>query len=472
MSFDSLTFLLFVAIACLVRYSNRWSWQGRKAALLGMSLLFYASWSPLYLPFLLFSTALDWVVARRLDRARAQRSRRLWLLVSIVCNLGLLGYFKYSAFLSSAWREIGGDGLAQQSLGHPSPFVPLGISFFTFQTLSYTIDVYRRRLSSEHRFVDYALFVTFFPQLVSGPIVRASALLPQLEAPPLRRPLAAGYAGFLVVLGLFQKVVIADTLLGPVADAVYALGSHHSTPHTILGVLAFFGQMYADFAGYSNVAIGLAMGLGLQFKENFACPQAAASVQEFWRRWHISLGEWLRDYVYIPLGGGRRSATVWGRNITIVMVASGIWHGASLKFVAFGLAHAAVMVGAAVLRRSALVQRLGGFIALGPRIVATYVFVAVTTIPFRAVSLEHASLLVRRCIEGGDALDILRPSDAKLAAATILLMFLVQLVMRDRCLARVTEQLPVFGRALLVAVMWVAIILAGGSGRDFVYFEF
>lgn len=469
MSFDSLGFLFFAATALLARYAEKLSWPTRKASLLALSMLFYASWSPYYVPFLLFSMLVDWSVARRLDSTQNPLLRRLWLMVSIVCNLGLLGYFKYAAFVSSVLSELGGSVVVRESWGSPSAFIPLGISFFTFQTLSYTIDVYRGHMRSDHRWVDYALFVTFFPQLVSGPIIRASEFIPQLEAAPTRKPISGGYAACLVCVGIFQKVVIADHILGPIADQVYMPETTFGPLATTLGVLSFFGQMYADFAGYSNVAIGLALAMGFRFRANFWCPQVAASVQEFWRRWHISLGEWLRDYLYIPLGGRSRSFAVWARNITLVMLASGFWHGASLKFASFGIAHAIAMI----LGQLAPVRRALAHLGTWPRIAFTYLFVAITTIPFRALDLHHAGSVLYRCIAATTvATHHLSRTDTLLTAITIATMLAGQAVLKDRDFQGFVESMHWPIRSLVLTGMILAIIFAGGSGRDFVYFAF
>ncbi|MGB5813010.1 MAG: MBOAT family O-acyltransferase, partial [Polyangiales bacterium] len=300
MIFNSYTFVVFLAVTIAVRYSGR-SWRTKKTFLLLASYVFYAAWNPPFVLLLWISTVADWFIARKLFESTHERRRKAMLLTSLAINLGLLAYFKYGDFALQSFSEMvawfGGEY-------KPAPLdviLPVGISFYTFQTLSYTIDVYRREMDPWDDFGDFALYVTFFPQLVAGPIVRAADFLPQCREPhPMRRD-EMGWGLTMLALGLFEKVVLADHIFAPVADALYA--AKPSVPgfyDAWVGTLAFAGQIFCDFAGYSLCAIGVAMCLGFSIADNFRFPYAAVGFSDFWRRWHISLSTWLRDYLYIP----------------------------------------------------------------------------------------------------------------------------------------------------------------------------
>jgi len=304
MLFNSLTFLVFFAIVFGVYLALR-EWTARKRLLLVASYLFYAAWNPPYVAILAFSTTMDWWIARLVWRSQNESRRRALLIVSLACNLSLLGFFKYGNFLLQTTATL----LAAIGVHYAPPafdiVLPIGISFYTFASLSYTIDVYRREVKGDWSLADYALFVSFFPHLVAGPIVRARLLLPQIVVPrsPTRDQIGWGF--MLVVIGLFMKSVLADRVFAPVVDQVYSDPSRFGTLDTLTAVLGFSGQIYYDFAGYSLCAIGLALCFGFEFPDNFRFPYAARGFSDFWRRWHISLSSWLRDYLYIPLGGSK-----------------------------------------------------------------------------------------------------------------------------------------------------------------------
>lgn len=314
MVFNSLTFLLFFAVVTALHYVPL-PWRTRKANLLLASYLFYAAWNPPFVLLLWFSTMVDWYLAGRIHQSTDDHRRRWLLSLSILTNLGLLGYFKYGYFvLNNLVGVLSAAGIEYRP-ADLDIILPIGISFYTFQTLSYTIDVYRRRLTPGKSFLDYALYVTFFPQLVAGPIVRAGEFLPQCLTPRRATGSQFGWGLILLVVGLFQKVVLADTLLSPVVDKVYGAGSGIGTIEAWIGTLAFSGQIFFDFAGYSTCAIGVAMCLGFSLPDNFRYPYGAIGFSEFWQRWHISLSSWLRDYLYVPLGGSRHGAQPCGHHV-------------------------------------------------------------------------------------------------------------------------------------------------------------
>jgi alginate O-acetyltransferase complex protein AlgI len=306
----------------------------RKLLMLTASYYFYAQWDARLLSLIIASTTMDFWFAYAMDVVAPARRKAL-LVASVVANLGLLAYFKYAGFfVDSAVDALNALGVAATHR-HLEIILPVGISFYTFQSMSYVIDVYRRELKASRSWLDFYLFVAFFPQLVAGPIVRAIDFLPQLLAPP-RFSAARLVDGLeLFMIGLFKKLVIADEIATQV-DSVYADLGHYSSLEVFLAAVGFCFQIYADFSGYSDMAIGCARMLGYELCENFRLPYLARSVTEYWRRWHISLSTWFRDYLYIPLGGNRHGTFKTYRNLIVTFLLTGLWHGASWTFVMFG----------------------------------------------------------------------------------------------------------------------------------------
>jgi D-alanyl-lipoteichoic acid acyltransferase DltB (MBOAT superfamily) len=346
-TFHSLDFLAFFVIVVALYW--RLGHGGQNWLLLVGSYVFYGWVHPWFLILIFASTFVDYWAARAMGptavsgRASARpEARRRWLLVSLVSNLGLLGFFKYFNFFVDNVFVV----LDVMGLGVPKPaleiVLPVGISFYTFQTLSYTIDVYRGRLEPRRSFLDVAVFVAFFPQLVAGPIERASHLLPQVEQPRVFSAALARNALVLMLWGFFKKLVIADNV-GVVANKVFALADP-TFPVLWAGVFAFGIQIYADFSAYSDIARGTARWLGFDVMKNFNHPYTATGPADFWHRWHISLSTWFRDYVYVPLGGSRTGTAMWARNVLITFVVSGFWHGASWNFVLWGLYHGVLLL--------------------------------------------------------------------------------------------------------------------------------
>jgi len=336
--FNSLTFVAFFAIVLLL-HNLPFGWRTKKVNLLLASYLFYAAWNPPFVALLWLSTIVDWYVAKALHRAEGTAKRRGLLWVSIVVNLGILGFFKYGGFLLENFVALVGALGLDFHPAAPDLILPVGISFYTFQTMAYSLDVYLRRAEPAKSFLDFALFVTFFPQLVAGPIVRPTHLVPQFEQPrkATSRQLLWGLG--LMTLGIFEKVVIADGALAPTVDDVFGAKGYVPFLDAWLGAMAFSGQIFCDFAGYSTTAIGAALCLGFSIPNNFRFPYAAVGFSDFWRRWHISLSTWLRDYLYIPLGGNRKGNIRTYVNLSVTMLLGGLWHGASWTFVVWGGLH-------------------------------------------------------------------------------------------------------------------------------------
>jgi D-alanyl-lipoteichoic acid acyltransferase DltB (MBOAT superfamily) len=338
--FNSLEFVLFFVVfyaiyRVLPHRPQNW-------LLLVASYYFYAAWDWRFLGLLIASTVVDYSVALYLGRRHDQRHRRRVMWVSIAFNLGVLGFFKYYDFFAENLQAL----LSALGVGVTLPvlhvILPIGISFYTFMTMSYVIDVYRRDIAPTRDLLDFAVFVAFFPHLVAGPILRASSLIPQIARPrrPTREQMSDG--AWLVGWGLVKKVFVADNL-APIVDAVFSNPSP-SGLEVLLGVYAFAFQIYGDFSGYSDIARGLSKWMGIELNLNFLFPYFVRSPQAFWRHWHISLSTWLRDYLYIPLGGNRGSTLATYRNLMLTMVLGGLWHGAAWPFVLWGVYQGALLV--------------------------------------------------------------------------------------------------------------------------------
>ena len=337
MLFPTFTFAVFFAVVMTVGWTLHSKPVAWKLFMIAASYTFYAWWNPRFVLLIAASTIVNTVCGRVIQRAGKQnlRVRRAALVVAIAFNLAILGVFKYYDFFISSVE----DGLEQLGLAPNLPLLrvvlPVGISFFTFQALSYVIDVYRDKVAATN-LLQFAVYLAFFPQLVAGPIVRASEFLPQLERRLNPREIDFTRAAVLIALGLFKKVVIASYMADALVDDVFAFPERFSGAEILLGVYGYAIQIYADFSGYTDIAIGVALLLGFRFPENFNQPYRATSIADFWRRWHMTLSRWLRDYLYIPLGGNRGGKVKRDRNLFLTMLLGGLWHGAAWPFVIWG----------------------------------------------------------------------------------------------------------------------------------------
>jgi alginate O-acetyltransferase complex protein AlgI len=398
MTFTSLTFLIFFTVV----FGLYWIAPQRRVQnyiLLGASYLFYGWWDWRFCGLIFFSSFVDYVCALKVDSSSSRRGTRLWLISSLVINLGLLGYFKYANFfLDSFYQVFGHFGFSDSGL--LKVVLPVGISFYTFQTISYTIDVYRGKLKATRSLVDYLVYVSFFPQLVAGPIERGAHLLPQFLKPRVFDPSLAADGMRQILWGCVQKMVIADNLGSRIVNPVYADLAASSGPLVMIATICFAFQIYCDFAAYSNIAIGASKLLGFDLMKNFAYPYFSQSVDEFWRRWHISLSTWFRDYLYIPLGGSRCSSTRYCVNVLITFGVSGLWHGASWTFVIWGLLNGLGVLpgilGGKVdaaktdARATPGGDRLVPSFAVTGRMLKTFAFICLTWVFFRANTIGEA----------------------------------------------------------------------------------
>ncbi len=467
MVFNSVAFGLFLPAVLVLHWVS--GPRMRNPVLLAASYLFYGFWDWRFLGLIGLSTVVDYMVGVALARTENERLRRRLLWCSVTANLGVLALFKYAGFFVESLAALAGSvgiGLDQRTL---SILLPVGISFYTFQTMSYTIDVYRRRLDPTTDFVLFATYVAYFPQLVAGPIERARNLLPRLADTNRARPnrTMLGAAAGLILLGLFKKVVVADGV-AVVADALFDDPGSAGTLTAVAGIVAFSLQIYGDFSGYTDIARGVSLLFGIDLVVNFRQPYLSRSITEFWRRWHISLSDWLRDYLYIPLGGSRGGARATHRNLMITMLLGGLWHGASWNFVLWGGLHGLYLVferrrGVVVSSRPVAVRDVGS-------IVTTFVVVSLTWVFFRAATFTEALEVFRALGRLTTSAD---PGHLLLVTVLALVMVGVDVVARTTVTsAEVMGRRPVsvglgIGLALLALV-----VFSGSAARPFVYFQF
>ena len=474
MLFNSFVFAAFAPLAFAGHFLLRGA--ARRWWLVVASWIFYGWANPWYVLLLWASTILDFFVGQRLGATDDPRRRRLWITASLVGNLGLLAVFKYTGFFARAGNDLMAALGLDWSLPVPELVLPVGISFYTFQTLSYSIDVYRRQLEPERDFSTFALYVAFFPQLVAGPIERATHLIHQLrrERKHLARPEALDGLGR-VFWGLTKKVVFADWF-SVYVEQVFS-NVHQATPlELFLGINAFAFQIYLDFSAYSDIAIGLGRLLGVELMENFRWPYLARNIAEFWHRWHISLSTWLRDYLYIPLGGSRRGRWKTVRNVFIVMFLGGLWHGANYTYVVWGL-----WIGAALALHRLWSETLGKTVErrvpapvrVPLAVLATYVTMLAAWVFFRAPDLGSA--LDYFAGFGGDWADVtgLDTPDARRTMAFLAVAVVAHLARGLGWVRRPTAHWPTWAHGVFWGLLVTAMaLLHAPVGEKFIYFQF
>ncbi|HZG25519.1 MAG TPA: MBOAT family O-acyltransferase, partial [Chitinophagaceae bacterium] len=477
----------------LVLHNLPLSWKAKKTNLLLASYLFYAAWNPPFILLLWLSTVIDFFVGKALYAQQNPYKKKLLLVVSLIGNLGMLCFFKYGTFLLDNFVQLTSAIGLDFHPAKPNIILPAGISFYTFTTLCYTIDMYKKRSEPVKSLLDFSLFVTFFPHLVAGPIVRPEQLVPQFETPRRATQTQLLKGLFLLSLGLFMKVVLADGMLAAPVDAVFGSAAPVATLDAWMGVLAFSGQIFFDFAGYSTCAVAVAMCLGFVLPENFKYPYAATGFSDFWKRWHITLSTWLRDYLYIPLGGNRHGKYRTYLNLMITMLLGGLWHGANWTFVVWGGLHGLFLaaekmiqdfsrkrVPVAVRERELVVQGLSGaqvFKAISSSklllALLTFFLVNVTWVFFRSPDFVTAWRILTSMftdVKGGAEL---LPTLSMIKIAVIIsLMLVCHWLMRDRKVLSVTSRLHWWALGLAWAVMLILLILSQESTNSFIYFQF
>lgn len=480
MLFNSLQFSLFFLVVVTIYFSlpHRFRW----ILLLASSYYFYMCWKPEYVILIMCSTLIDYFAARRMSLHSKQKRRRKYLALSLVCNLGILFFYKYFNFLSDSVT----GALQVVNIYYDAPvfqvLLPVGISFYTFQTLSYTIDVYKGRIPAERHLGVYALYVSFWPQLVAGPIERTKHLLPQF-----RQHHEFDYARVtsglrLMLWGLFKKVVIADQLAVYVNRVYNHVDSFQGAP-LLVATFFFAIQIYCDFSGYTDMARGAAKVMGYDLMENFRRPYFAKSIREFWQRWHISLSTWFRDYVYIPLGGSRQVKWRWYYNLLITFLLSGLWHGANWTFVIWGALHGCFIVIENM--TGSFQNRVAAYVCVDKnsftnrtiRITITMTMLCFAWIFFRANSFTDACYVIRNMFlptSPDSAISIVGLSSFLRLLLLLSILFAVDLMERKHSLQEILPRLPLLVRwGVYLTFLW-AVIIAGifGVQQEFIYFQF
>jgi alginate O-acetyltransferase complex protein AlgI len=475
MLFNSLEFLLFLPIVFVLYwfvFKNQLRLQN--ILLLVASYVFYGWWDWRFLSLIILSTFLDYFVALSLQKTSNTFHRKLLLGLSLFGNLGMLGFFKYYNFFVSSWIAAWSTLGVTMEATTLNIILPVGISFYTFQTLSYTIDVYREEMKPTHNFIDFAAFVTFFPQLVAGPIERASHLLPQFHVKRQFNYENAVLGCKLIVWGMFKKVVVADNC-SYFVNKIFDNPEVFSSGELFLGMVFFAFQIYGDFSGYSDIAIGLSKLFGFDLMINFKFPYFSRDIAEFWRRWHISLSTWFRDYIYIPLGGSKGTIGLQIRNVMIIFLVSGFWHGANWTYVVWGLFHALLFLPLLLfnVNRSHLITKSYGWIDFA-KISATFFIVCVGWVFFRADSIADAFQYLTHMFELKRlSLSLFYSTNANLmifalSALAIMIVSFQELIWVIN--KREVPKLTSIGTLLLVLLIFFM-----GSFKnqmDFIYFQF
>jgi D-alanyl-lipoteichoic acid acyltransferase DltB (MBOAT superfamily) len=459
-------FLLVLPLSWLTMpWPHRW-----RTFIVVASYVFYSWWDWRFIFLLAGCTLWNQVLAVRIWRSRVEAQRKALLLLALAGNLAVLGYFKYyDFFVSSSDNLLSVVGL-DVPLDLKTIVLPVGISFYTFMAISYVVDAYRGEFEPT-TLEKFAVYLSFFPHLVAGPIVRPAELIPQFSKPRDPRRIDTSRAFYLIATGLFKKVVIANYLASSIVDEVFGAPGQHSSLEILIAVYAYAVQIYADFSGYTDIAIGIALLLGFTFPQNFDSPYAAVSVQDFWRRWHMTLSRWLRDYVYIPLGGNRGGTIFTYRNLLLTMLIGGLWHGAAWTFVVWGGLHGLALASERFRRDRGGVSEPSGWARWRARIV-TFHFVCLAWIFFRADSFGAAWDMIQGLFTGWGESSPLVTSGVLLAiVAGIGSQFLPARIPR-LVMARFSR-LPVLGQAAVLALSLMLTSVMGPEGvAPFIYFQF
>ena len=472
MLFPTATFALFFLVVMPLSWLTMHSPARWRLFMIAASYVFYSAWDWRFVVLLAGCTVWNQLFAVRIWRTRDQRRRKALLVIALAGNLGVLGYFKYYGFFVDSAQGLLTRLGADATIDVRSVILPVGISFFTFMAISYVVDAYRGDFEPT-TFAKFATFLSFFPHLVAGPIVRPRELVPQFDEPRDPRRVDTGRAFSLIAVGLFLKVVIANTLASGIVDEVYGAPARHSSLEVLVAVYAYAVQIYADFAGYTSIAIGVALLLGFDFPQNFNAPYAATSIQDFWRRWHMTLSRWLRDYVYIPLGGSRHGSIATYRNLMATMLLGGLWHGAAWTFVVWGGIHGVALC-VARWRRSR-----PGYAPPKPTTwttwrarILTFHLVAIAWVFFRADSFELAREMLTGLFTRWGEPSPLVTFGVVAAIVVGLGSQLLPARIPNLLMARFSR-LPVFGQATVLAFALMLTSALGPAGvAPFIYFQF
>jgi D-alanyl-lipoteichoic acid acyltransferase DltB (MBOAT superfamily) len=473
MLFNSFVFFVFLAVVLPIFYCLPTK-TSKNVFLLIASYVFYGYWDWRFCALLILSTIIDFYIGLKIHNARTAQLSKRYFLVSLITNLGILGVFKYFNFFIESFQALSEKLGWQLDMLHLNVILPVGISFYTFQTLSYSIDVYRKKLKPADNIIDFALFVSIFPQLVAGPIERASDLLPQLtvKLKPSIEQIKQGVV--LIVMGLFRKVIIGDSA-GRYVDNIFSNMAHYSSYELIFGLVMFSIQIYADFSGYSHIARGTAKMLGVELMKNFEQPYLSQNITEFWRRWHISLSTWLKDYLYIALGGNRKGTISTYVNIIITMLLGGLWHGASWNFVIWGGLHGIYLsIHKMMLKGEKIPERITKLnLATVSKIFLTYCLVLFTWLFFRSTSWDMTTLYFSKIYnwETTEHATILTVVMISFVAITLLLDYFEYVTKKHTFLLNIKSWGVKVGILLALFIVSIAYMFQS-EPLPFIYFQF
>ena len=479
MVFNSVTFFLFLVVTFLVYLkASKSSVKSGNIILLSASYVFYGWWDWRFLFLIFISSITDYIIGLKISETDSARKRKGLLAISLIVNLGMLFVFKYFNFFVDTFIEL--FGITENRSNLIRIILPVGISFYTFQTLSYTIDIYRRQLQPTKSLVTFLTFVSFFPQLVAGPIERASRLIPQFEKRFEFNYNQAKSGLKLILWGLFKKVVIADQT-AQIVNAVYQAPETFNGPALVIATILFGFQIYCDFSGYSDIAIGTARLFGIELMTNFRTPYFALSIRDFWHRWHISLSTWFRDYVYIPLGGNKKGSFRKHLNIVVTFTLSGLWHGANITFVIWGFLHGFLYIIESILSPVGKTgKKLTRFLGL----ITTYLFVNFCWIFFRAENWNQAKSIVYTIFglpeAGSNTIKSLLIHSGTLTEPGRMLIYvfpffiLAEVLINNKDLPATIDKIPRVVRWGFYYIILVAILFFGvlNSAPQFIYFQF
>lgn len=474
MLFNSFDFAIFLPIVFILYWLiPQKNLKLQNALIVVASYLFYGWWDWRFLSLIIFSTVVDYTIGQKLRSEEQQSKRKILLWISIIINLGFLGFFKYYNFFLESFTDAFSIFGMQINANSLDIILPVGISFYTFQTLSYTVDVYKKDLEPTQDFISFSAFVCFFPQLVAGPIERATNLLPQFYK---KRTFVykQGVEGLRLILwGMFKKVVIADSL-APMVNDIFEFSNVYSGSTLWLGILYFSIQIYCDFSGYSDIAIGTAKLFGFEINSNFKFPYFSRNIGEFWRRWHISLSTWFRDYLYVPIGGSRNGSLISLRNIFIIFLVSGFWHGANWTFIAWGAFHAILFIPSFIFKTNRKFDKdIVAINKLFPSfkelilIISNYVLVSFGWIFFRSDNLSSAFIYIERMF-----LNLSLPNEKLQGIGYVLIFITLDWFLRkDERLSEISKYRLI--RYLLYLFLSFNLIKYFGLAQgDFIYFDF
>jgi D-alanyl-lipoteichoic acid acyltransferase DltB (MBOAT superfamily) len=475
MTFTSTVFLGFCCVFFPLYFATLDRLKLNNLVLVAGGLIFYGWYSPYFVALMMVSAITDFALGLWIGRTQGPNARRWLLVLSIAVNVGFLGYFKYVNFFVDTLNTVVAPPGGRAFDLFIDVVLPAGISFYTFQSMSYTIDIYLRRLEPRRSFLDFLGFLSFFPHLVAGPIMRATVLLPQVEN-QRRFDIAVAEDGMRQILwGFAKKIVVADNL-ARLVDVAFAQPGAHSGFSLALATIFFAFQIYADFSAYSDIAVGVSKVLGFRLIQNFRYPYFSTSIVDFWRRWHISLTSWFRDYVYLPLGGSRVRTALWIRNVLVIFLLSGLWHGANLTFVAWGGVHAILYCAVMLARgRRAEEMPIKGLRALVPW-AATFAAVCLAWVFFRSQSIGEAVLILSRIADPSEwyvQQDFLVQTSAGRGVAAILAMTAIEWLARDQeHPLKVAAWRPAIRRTTYVVIVLVIAFFGAADEGNFIYFQF